>query len=226
MNLLIVDTETAKLNGNACEIASLWVDLKDGFLEEGGLSCERFDPKQPFDFGAIATHHITPDMVDGCRPHNEYTLPDNTVYIVGHNVDYDAAVLQRAGVDLSSVKLICTLAMARKLYPELDSHTLGALMYFLHDDWEFVRNELKNAHSAAADVMFTSWILRKMVQNPAIKDAEELYQFSELCRVPDRMTFGKHKGMLIKDLPFDYRRWLLNQPDLDKYWRKALSEVV
>jgi exodeoxyribonuclease X len=36
------------------------------------------------------------------------------------------------------------------------------------------------------------------------------------------MTFGKWKGTPVKDVPYDYKRWLLGQPDVDPYLRKAL----
>ena len=51
---------------------------------------------------------------------------------------------------------------------------------------------------------------------------EMLYKVSELVRVPKVMTGGKHKGMAIKDLPASYKRWLLEQPNTDKYMRKAI----
>ena len=36
------------------------------------------------------------------------------------------------------------------------------------------------------------------------------------------MSFGKHKGTALVNLPSDYVRWLLNQDNLDKNLRKAL----
>jgi exodeoxyribonuclease X len=36
------------------------------------------------------------------------------------------------------------------------------------------------------------------------------------------MTFGKHKGVAIKEIPGDYKRWLLGQPDVDPDLAKAL----
>ncbi len=45
---------------------------------------------------------------------------------------------------------------------------------------------------------------------------------SEDARMPTVMSFGKHKGELIKDIPRDYKRWLLNQPDVDPYLAIAL----
>jgi exodeoxyribonuclease X len=37
------------------------------------------------------------------------------------------------------------------------------------------------------------------------------------------MTFRKHKGTAIKDVPADYKAWLMKQPDVDLYLSKALS---
>ncbi|WP_201788740.1 hypothetical protein [Pseudomonas frederiksbergensis] len=51
----------------------------------------------------------------------------------------------------------------------------------------------------------------------------ELGEISEDARIPTVIGFGKHKGMAVADLPADYKRWLLNQSDLDSYMRKALS---
>lgn len=43
-----------------------------------------------------------------------------------------------------------------------------------------------------------------------------------LAEVSRYRPFGKHKGAAIRDVPADYRRWLLNQPDVDPYLAKAL----
>jgi exodeoxyribonuclease X len=37
------------------------------------------------------------------------------------------------------------------------------------------------------------------------------------------MPFGKHKGMLLVDVPKDYKKWLLTQQDIDPFLRKALG---
>ena len=56
-----------------------------------------------------------------------------------------------------------------------------------------------------------------------IQNIEELYIASEQARIPKSITFGKHKGTAIQDLPKDYIQWLLRQDDLDIYLRKALE---
>jgi len=37
------------------------------------------------------------------------------------------------------------------------------------------------------------------------------------------MTFGNHKGAVIKAIPPDYKHWPLGQPDVDPYLIKALQ---
>jgi len=53
---------------------------------------------------------------------------------------------------------------------------------------------------------------------------ETVWQLSEKARIPKVMMFGKHKGTAIKDIPGDYKSWLLKQPDVDPYLVKALRE--
>jgi len=51
---------------------------------------------------------------------------------------------------------------------------------------------------------------------------EQLWTLSEEARIPSVMPFGKHKGELITDVPMDYKRWLLNQDNIDSYLKSAL----
>jgi len=66
-------------------------------------------------------------------------------------------------------------------------------------------------------------ILDRICQELGIKTINDLYTESEKARIPITMPFGKHKGMLLTDLPSDYKQWLLNQGDIDMYLRKALE---
>jgi exodeoxyribonuclease X len=50
-----------------------------------------------------------------------------------------------------------------------------------------------------------------------------MYAESEKARTPTTMPFGKHKGMLLADVPSDYKQWLLTRGDIDPYLRKALE---
>ena len=115
--------------------------------------------------------------------------------------------------------------MARKLWPDFDSHNLGALSYALCDPDKRVKIKeiLVNRHSALVDVELCLNILRFILkEKPELKSWGDIWRFSEEARIPDIMPFGKHKGTAIKDLPKDYKDWLLKQPDVDKYLKIAL----
>ena len=137
-------------------------------------------------------------------------------YIIGHNVDFDWEVIGKP-----EIKRICTLALARKLWPNLDSHTQSALLYYLERN--SAREQLRNAHSALTDVGICAVILDHICQQLNVKTVEDLYTESEKARIPTNMPFGKHKGTLLADVPSDYKQWLLTQGDIDPYLRKAFE---
>lgn len=219
MSVLVFDTETTGTNEPEI-IEAAWIDIH-------GKSpyCERFNPSKPIELGAMATHHIIlADLVD-CRPSSEFKLPDDVTYLVGHNIDFDWKV---AGSP--NVKRICTLALSRWLFPEIDSHKQSAMIYHLFSHEE-ARISCKDAHSALSDVQMCLTLLNALVaemKNRGIPAASisEIWQASETARIPTIMTFGKHKGMAIKDVPPDYKRWLLVQTDIDPYLIIALKGGV
>lgn len=181
-----------------------------------------FDPLKPIEFGAMATHHITNEYVQGLDPYTAFELPYEIEYLIGHNIDFDHEVIKACG-EQPEPKRICTLAIARYLYPELDSHKLTALLYAL--DLPYAVDHAQHAHSALDDVWMTYHLLKIMLPKTKATNFEELYKFSEMARIPKIITFGKHNGQSIKSLPSDYKQWLLKQNDLDPYLRKALTQT-
>lgn len=217
MKTVILDTETTGFNDpEAVEVAWWHVAISDtprlSMLEWFNA---RYRPSKPIELGAMATHHIMDEDLVGCDPSSEFRLPDGTEFIIGHNVDYDWKAIGRP-----DVKRICTLAMARRLWPELDSHSQSALLYHLRR--RDARMLVKEAHSALTDISNCQVILAEILaKKPEILDVESLYQFSEDCRIPTHMAFGKYKGWLIADVPSDYISWCLRQADTDPYLVKA-----
>lgn len=240
MTAIIFDTEMHQLDGDVIEAAWLAVEITEqtheedsfhllmGLLEPayGQSGCKRFKPSQPIAFGAMAVHHIIDaDLID-CPPHTDFKLPvfDTPIqYIIGHNVDCDTQAINRCGVDTSAIKSICTLAMARNLWPDLDAHNLSALAYRFAYDKKAMREHLKNAHNAFADCVTTITLLEEIIREKNITSIEQLYDFSQLARIPTHMPWGKHKGVLIHELPYSYKNWLFSLADLDPYLRQALE---
>ena len=212
---IIFDTETTGIKEPVI-IEAAWIQLES--IEPFTVTnpfVQRYNPSKPITLGALATHHIMDEELVNCPPAASFCLPAHLDYIIGHKVDFDWEVIGKP-----DVKRICTLALARKLWPDLDSHNQSALLYYL--ERTTAREQLRKAHSASTDVLICSVILNHICQQLGIKTVEDLYAESEKSRIPTTMTFGKHKGQLLADIPRDYKQWLLGQGDIDPYLRKAL----
>ena len=222
MNALILDTETHDLNGYPIEIAYAPCSFEQGVLviNQGEVFDEYFSCPEPIALGALATHHILEADIAEKPSFDTFKMPQGVQYLIGHNIDYDIKAIQKYQPDFT-VKGICTLALCRMVWPELP-HTLSAMYYHVMDDLELARKHLRHAHNAKADIYFTGVILKTLVEQLGIKDMNSLFIMSETARIPKYITFGKHKGTAIKDLDSGYVSWLLKQPDLDPYLRKAL----
>ena len=225
MKAIILDTETNKLQGLPIEIAYVPCDVKNGntsvFADQA--FDEYYSVGEPISYGSMAVHHILESDIADKPAYTTFKLPESAQYIIGHNIDYDIEAIKRCGVDTSNLKAICTLALARKVWPEAEAHNISALTYMIFEGIPSVRDQLRSAHNAKQDVLLTSKILKSIVNNLQATDLEHLYQLSEEARIPSVITFGKHKGTAVKDLPSDYKAWLLKQNELDPYLRKALT---
>jgi len=219
MAALIFDTETTgRIAPELIEAAWLRVgELRTLAVEEEFV--RRYRPSKPIEMGAMAVHHILDEDLEDCPPASEFSLPADTEYLIGHSIDYDWEVIGKP-----EVKRICTFAMSRKLWPEVDSHSQSALLFYFSKDRRKTRDNLENAHSALADVKFCRIILNRILLAVRPASWEALWEFSERARIPETMPFGKHRGVRIVDLPDDYRRWALsNLTEIDPYLRKALE---
>ncbi len=226
MQAIILDTETHTLNGLPIEIAYAPIQI-----EQGKLSLDR---KQIFDqlysigdekisYASMAIHHILESDLLGQPDFSTFSLPAETTYIIGHNIDYDIHAIEKCGVDTSKIKAICTLALARLVWPNAEAHNISALIYQISKGSDKARSMLKGAHRADADIILTANILMHIIHQLNIQNIEQLFAASEDARIPRTINFGKHRGTAIAELPADYTKWLLKQDDLDPYLRKALE---
>jgi exodeoxyribonuclease X len=220
MSAIIFDTETTGITEPRV-IEAAWFEVTPQ-LTVVSKFCQRYDPQKPIEFGALAIHHIMDEDLAGMPAYTDFKLPDECEYIIGHNVDYDWGLIGKP-----DVKRICVLALCRYLWPQLDSHSLSAMLYFVNR--RKAREQLKAAHSAEVDVMNCMrilWRVLSVINDPdKTKSWEQIWAISEKARIPTVISFGKHKGMALKDLPADYKHWLLGQPWVDPYLAKALREI-
>ncbi|MEG0198113.1 MULTISPECIES: putative quorum-sensing-regulated virulence factor [Acinetobacter] len=227
MQAIILDTETHTLNGQPIEIAYAPIQIHDGklTLDKSQIFDQLYRVDEPISYAAMAVHHILEsELVD--QPHyTSFSLPQDTTYIIGHNIDYDIRALEKCGVDISKIKAICTLALARLVWPDAEAHNISALIYMITKGSAKARDMIKKAHRADMDIILTANILMHEIHHLKIQTIEELYTASEDARIPRTINFGKHRGTAIADLPADYMQWLLRQEDLDPYLRKAIENA-
>ena len=225
MQAIILDTETHTLNGQPIEIAYAPIEIANGklSLDKSQVFDQLYTVDEPISFAAMAVHHILESDLVGKPHYTTFKLPTETQYIIGHNIDYDIRAIEKCGVDTSKLKPICTLALARRVWENAEAHNISALIYLISKGSDKARDMLKGAHRADADIILTANILMHIIHQLNIQNIEQLYIASEEARIPKSITFGKHKGTAIQDLPADYIQWLLRQDDLDLYLRKALE---
>jgi len=203
-SVLILDTETTDIDGEVIELAYVAAEGLPTRETTFAGKTKRFTPSVPIKFGAMATHHILPEEVVGFAPSSEAPkeLP-SAEYWIGHNIDFDWKALGSP----PKVRRICTLALARAVWPETDSHTLTALHYFLFGATPTTRQILRNAHSAMHDVMLCVQLLHLIVEKMGVSDIEGLYALSEDARIPRKWGFGKFVGKPISAADRGYANW-------------------
>lgn len=218
---ILFDTETTGTEEGDAQIIEAAIGILEG-MRLLRVDVERFKPSVPINLGAMATHHIIEQDLEHCRPSSEFALPSDVGVIIGHKVDFDWKMAGRP-----RVRRICTLALARKVWPSLDSYTLGAILYHVLPHPQ-AQNLLQGAHSAGVDVENLMRVLDALCEVLQPQSLEQLYRMSEEARIPEFITFGKYKAepgeppTLIVDLPRDYREWILRQSDMDPYLKVAV----
>jgi exodeoxyribonuclease X len=228
---IILDTETTGLDDPEVIALAHTSVLESPTNLSGGIGLQFFKPSKPISLGALATHHIIDEDLVDAPPWPRRWAPDSpetTQYLIGHNIDFDWKAIGQP-----HIARICTLALARRLLPDLDSHNLTALTYYFYG--RIAGRELvKKSHDAAHDVYLCLLLLEQLLKlMPGMTSWHQAWQASERARVPTRFTFGKYgpkdgkKGQFIADVRKKdpgYIKWCLGVPEFatDPYLSKAL----
>lgn len=217
--LRVIDTETTSFEGGIVEIAS--VDIEFGAICNPISDFVR--PPEAIGFEAMAIHHITEDMVADAPFISEVIgrYLGASVY-VAHNAAFDKGKLPQI-----DAPWICTLKLARKLYPEFESHGNQYLRYRL--GLKPTLPEGLYAHRALYDCYVTAELLMYMGRE-AQWTIREMREISASPSLLYRMRFGKHKGKTFEEVATEdkgYLRWLLGtylDEDMEftvKHWLKG-----
>lgn len=223
MRYAVIDTETTGMDPDkdrAIEIAAVWND--------GTYGHSLINPgDRKISFGAMATHHITPNMVDDApdrlaAPHDIGLRPDDAPdVLVFHHAAFDRGFLPEW---TREIPWVCTYRCALHLCPDAESHKNGALWYELGLDHEMPAEAGNMPHRALFDALMTADLLRWMLDHAPVEDVIEggdveamrvLWRLSREPALLKTCTFGKNKGLAWADIPSDFMRWVLKQ-DFDE----------
>lgn len=208
----VIDFETTGLPPDAaiCEIG--YCDLRTYArdpAEVGDPIGVLVNPRRPMPPEARAVHHISDVDLADAMPIDVGLLSLNHPSVdvfVAHNASFEQAFFSGNGKTW-----ICTLKVARRLWPDCPSHTNQCLRYFLALDLD--DSCAMPPHRAAPDAYVTAHILRHALISGV--SAEDMIKWSAEPSLLPRVTFGKHRNQAWSSLPSDYLSWLVNKSDMD-----------
>ena len=223
MRFFLVDTETTGVGATdaVCEVAWAQIDEDFNIIAQGS---SLINPGKPIHYAASAVNGITDAMVADAPTLEEYMvmaghpLFGDDVVFIAHNAAFDHRFLKNMLHD--DTQLLCTLKVARRLYPDAANHKQGTLAAMLG-----IEVAREKAHSADGDID----VLLKLVKQMCIDAGcglSELLQIQSIPLTITKIPFGKHKGTKLSDLPKSYVSWLLEKAtNLDPDLRTALSAL-
>lgn len=202
----VVDVETTGLEDNA-EIVEIGLTiLADGHLE--AVSSILVQPERGIPPEASAVHHITEESLKDER--NVYTrkaagewlevYSHGVVAVAAHNAKFDIRFLP----ELQSLPLICTMNVAKHLWPDAPSYGLQVLRYWRGLQDKYVKG---HPHRAAYDTAVTAYLLAEQLDQAG--GVDELVRLTNEIPLLKVCSFGKHQGTPWEAVPRDYMRWLV-----------------
>jgi len=209
--------------------------VMDSITSEWEMFSTLCNPGIEIEHGAMATHHITPEMIMG-KPQ----LTDTSIYkkllelnaedniMVIHNSKFDLEMLAKEGFKRET-QLIDTLTTAKHLYPLSERHAMQYLRYSLdiykNEEPEFTKTGVEvKAHSAEGDVIVLAGLYNHMLEANSNKKLIDLTKKTPLIM---RMPFGKYRGTLTEEVvtsDLQYVNWMLKKmSDLSEDMRYTLN---
>ncbi len=206
-HILVADTETTGLADpvGVCEVGIIEVDEES--LVEVDRQRSLIDPELPISFTASGIHRITNDMVAHEPNLDEYfnvvlggRYNGKSICMVAHNASYDfPKIKDYLGVEPVA---LCTLKLARKVWPDAENHKLATLKFMLN-----LGRRDGTSHSALDDVEDTADLLRAIISETGL-NIQELLELQRKPTVVKVMPFSKHKGEPLEDVPVSFWIWL------------------
>jgi DNA polymerase-3 subunit epsilon len=172
---IALDFETANpAPGNACQLGLAWIEQGRVTRVEERLIRPR-DMRFTFTFIHGITAHDVQDASEFPEVLEEFRGELDGALVLAHNAGFDAGVMRGCarvyGVRQPRMRFLCTLMIARRVWPELPSKALKNVARYLAITFHH--------HNAAEDARACAEI--------ALAAAQEL-GVSEVAEIPDRLA--------------------------------------
>jgi len=170
-------------------------------------------PDREIQHSAMGVHHITPSMVEN-TPHHKDALAriadPRAHYYVAHHAKFEAAFFSLPR------PWVCSMKLARKVWPNAPDHKAQTLRYWLNVDGDnnFDINLASPPHRAGPDSYITAFIFRRLLISYGF-DVMQMMRDQQQSQLLTTISFGKHKGMPWSGVPSDYLKWILNNPQAE-----------
>lgn len=231
MLVSVLDTETTGLDaqdGGLVELARVVVCTQQRRIVRWAHSLTQ--PGCPIGLEAMATHHITEDMLEGAPEPSLiidlwFGAPGERTRetMVAHNAAFDAAFLPPDLRPEAGVPWICTWRAAMHLWPDAPSHKNQFLRYWLGLDVSDMPEEAGGmAHRALYDTWVSAKLLLCMLETHSVDELVTLRTAPVMLR---RVPFGKHRGETWDRVPSSYLDWMRRQSDLSPDVRYTLDNL-
>jgi len=150
--IVVIDFETTGTSRDKRAVEVAWFELNKN-LEIIDEQASLINPMIPIPWEVIAIHGITDDMVKDSPTLDEFivdiqqdTFANSSVCVVAHNLPFDLPLFKKY---CGNVVELCTLKLARNVYPELNNHKLSTIS----ERFGFVHEEAHRARSDALQVV-------------------------------------------------------------------------
>ena len=213
MKLMPFDTETTGVEPPIGVVEVAWLELdSDMGVVLDSEKCYLIDPEIPIECGAAGVHGIRQeDITEDLPTLSEIDWPSGEIIFVAHNAPFDRPLLEPY---LNIVEELCTLRLARRLLPDAPDHKLSTLSCYCD-----LSRQLP--HRALGDVLTTAWLLDYLIEGSGL-NIQELIAYSKEPMIFTRMPWGKHKGLMMEEVPRGYLQWCIQQ-DIDEDMRATAN---
>lgn len=203
----VVDVETTGLDHEKDQIVEM--AILSSCVSGLGTSTwsSLFKPTIPIPAMASSIHHITDEDVAHANQWSDSYIHEYPAY-AAHNAEFDNGFLKL------KQPIVCTMRLAQKLWPDLESYGNQFLRYHLKLNPPLESND--KTHRALPDAIVTASLLVHELNEVISRSkagegatVEDLVKWIEAPMLLTTCRFGKHKGKLWAEVPKDYLRWIL-----------------